>query len=417
MAATGIWQSHGSTVARPNIEAFLSYGFRPFFLGSAAYAVLLMAVWIAWATATSRGFSGDWLPIAGSPYAWHAHELVFGFAGAAIAGFLLTAVPNWTGALPISGPPLGLLFGIWMAGRLVMIASGILASWIPAAVDLAFLPALASVAARQLFVKPSLRNSIFLVLLAVMVSGNALYHATASGLVDLDPLLGPHLALWTLVVMMTIIGGRVIPSFTHNWIYINAPGTPFPRRIAKLDMLAIISVAVTGLGVFFNTAPAWGGTAAIVAAAVNGVRLYLWRGMAARSEPIVWILHAGYFWIVCGLSLVAVALLTNSIALSLAYHAFGAGAAGTMILAIMTRASLGHTGRPIRASWPVVGAYSCVIGAASLRIFVPLLAPRFTAIALTLAGFAWIAAFVIFLIVYARILTTNRVHTKLSANR
>lgn len=414
MASTGFGEWNGRALAKPNFGAFLSYGFRPFFLGAALYAVMLMTVWLIWIAGVSHGYSADWLPVLSSPFAWHAHELVFGFAVAAVAGFLLTAVPNWTGALPVSGMPLAVLFCIWLAGRVTMMLSVAFPAWVPAAVDLVFLPALASVAARQLFVKPSLRNSVFLLLLAVMITGNVLYHGRASGIISVDPLLGPHLGLWTLVVMLTIIGGRVIPSFTHNWININASGSPFPKRIGKLDSLSVGLVVLTGLTFLFELPSILVVPIALAAAACNGVRLWLWRGIAARKEPIVWILHVAYFWIICGLVLIAASQLTVAVAPSLAYHAFGAGAAGTMILAIMTRASLGHTGRPIRAARPIVAAYVCVTLAAAVRVFVPLVLPQAAHLALTFAAFAWIAAYAIFLLVYSVILTTPRVHMKTS---
>lgn len=414
MAVAGFWQlGNRSGMGRPNLDAFLSYGFRPFFLGAALYAVVLMAVWLVFIAATTLGRPTDWLPVSGSQFAWHAHELVYGFAGAAIAGFLLTAVPNWTGALPISGRPLGALFLIWLAGRLTMMASAALPAWLPAACDLVFLPALGGVAARQLLVKPSARNAVFLALLALMFAGNVSYHASVSNIVAVDPLSGPHLALWTIVVMMTIIGGRIIPSFTHNWININAPGEALPRRFAKLDVLSILAAAGTGAAVLAGAPKPWVVAVAAIAAVANGLRLAFWRGIITRREPIVWILHVGYAWIVCGLALTAAAHVAGSIAQTLAYHAFGTGAASTMILAIMTRASLGHTGRPIKAARPIIWAYVCVTLAASARVFIPLVAPQATPLALAIAAVAWIAAFAAFLVVYLPILTTPRVHTKL----
>jgi uncharacterized protein involved in response to NO len=213
--------------------------------------------------------------------------------------------------------------------------------------------------------------------------------------------------------MMTIIGGRIIPSFTHNWINVNAPGEAFPKRLAPLDAISIASVAAAGIAVLAEAPPHAIAALAMIAAAANGLRLWLWRGLATRKEPIVWILHVGYAWIVCGLALTAAAHLTGGIAQSLAYHAFGAGASGTMILAIMTRASLGHTGRPIKAAPAVVWAYACITIAAASRIFLPMTVPQQGSAALILAALAWIAAFAIFTRVYFPILTTPRVHTKL----
>jgi uncharacterized protein involved in response to NO len=401
--------------SKASLGAFFSYGFRPFFLGASVFATLIMAVWLTWIATQAAGGSQQWLPVAGSPYAWHAHEMVFGFAVASVAGFLLTAVPNWTGALPLSGSPLVLLFSVWVAGRVVMAFSGHLPAPIVAGVDLAFLPLLGGFAARQLLVRPAARNLVFLLILSVMIAGNAAYHLATAELVSLDPLAAIRPVLMMLVLMLAIIGGRIVPAFTHNWLHVGHPSRARPMRFVRLDLASVGSIALLVLLQIGGAPDVLVGLVALLSGLANGARLLLWRGWAARKAPIVWILHLGYAWVVAGLLITACAALTGRVPIVLAYHAFGTGAVGTMIMAVMTRASLGHTGRPLVAPRLVVWAYWLVTIAAVLRVAGPALVPQHYAAFLTGAGVAWIVAFALFVVVYAPILTTPRVHTRTAA--
>ncbi len=406
--------SHKSLTWSARTEAFFSYGFRPFFLGASVYTALMMSVWLAVVATATAGVPGYWLPVFGSAISWHAHELVFGFAAAGIAGFLLTAVPNWTGALPLSGAPLAALFLVWFAGRIAMILSAALPYALVAAVDVLFLPLVGGAAAYQLFTRPAARNLVFLLILAALTAGDVVFHAGASGLLSVDPLAAARFSLFVVVSMIAIIGGRIIPAFTHNWMHLNAGHAQMPRRLAWLDALSIISIVVFALMSLGDTPRHWQGLVAVIAALSNGIRLSLWRGWATRTAPIVWILHIGYAWIVIGFSLLAVCAFVPSIPGTLAMHALGAGAIGTMILAVMSRASLGHTGRPIVATQQIVIAYVLVILSAVVRILGPLAVPQFTSAVLALAALAWIAAYALFAVVYAPILTTPRIHSKLA---
>lgn len=398
--------------ARPNLDAVFSYGFRPFFLGAGAYAALAMAGWIVWLAAAGAGWSQEWLPIAGSPFGWHAHEMVFGFAAAAIGGFLLTAVPNWTGALPLSGLPLVLLFATWLLGRLATGFSAGLPYPLVAVIDVLFLPLLGGMAARQLFIRPALRNLVFLVLVAVLTLCNIFFHFGNGGYVAIDPLAPVRAAILVVTLMVAIIGGRIIPAFTHNWLHGNNASAPKPRRSPRLDVFALASLALL-VPLEIAAAPeAVLGVTALVATVSNGARLVLWRGTATRSEPIVWVLHLGYAWIVIGLALRTLAAFTEAVPGAVVTHAFGTGAIGTMILAVMTRASLGHTGRRIIAPRPIVWSYGLVTLAALLRVGAPFLNAELYEPALMIAALSWIGAFAIFVFVYAPILTTQRVHTK-----
>ena len=401
-------------LAAPSFEAFFSYGFRPFFLGAAVFAALMMSVWLAFVASMSSGAAPNWLPVAGSPFAWHAHEMVFGFAAAAMAGFLLTAVPNWTGALPLSGTPLIILFAMWLAGRLAMLVSGLLPSFLVAGLDLIFLPTLGVFAAVQLFVKPAPRNLVFLVLLAIMTIANALFHLATFAFLNVDPLAASRSGMLMVAIMIAIIGGRIVPAFTHNWLHLNDESRGMPRRMAWLDAASIGSIVLFTVTEALQLPALWQGWVALVAALLNAARLLFWRGWSARREPIVWILHLGYAWLVAGLALSAASTLTSTISGSLASHAFGTGAAGTMIMAVMSRASLGHTGRPLVAPPLVVLAYALITLAAMLRVFGPLVVPDHAGETLVAAALAWIAAFSLFAVVYAPILTTPRVHTKIA---
>lgn len=420
MTMTNVWhpsndrQPGTAPGADPSFDAFFSYGFRPFFLGASVYAVVVMAIWLGWVLSLAAGGQGAWLPVAGSPFAWHAHEMILGFAGAAIAGFLLTAVPNWTGALPLSGPPLVILFSVWLAGRLAMATAGLLPFGLAAAIDVAFLPLLGVFAARQLMTKPAPRNLIFLAILAAITSANIAYHLAVLNLIAIDPLAAVRTGLLAVAVMIAIIGGRIIPAFTHNWLHLNAWAGPMPRKIDELDAASILSIVAVLIAKIAAAPLALIGALALLAAALNAVRLVLWRGWATLSEPIVWVLHLGYAWLVAGLLLTGLSSFAGATYDTLASHAIGTGAVGTMILAVMSRASLGHTGRPIKAPPAIVASYLILTLAAALRVIGPLIAPDAAHVAHALAGLLWTTAFALFVWVYAPILTTPRVHSKVA---
>ena len=338
---------------RVSAHALFSYGFRPFFLGAGVYALVVMGIWIVWLSMQMPG----WAMFESSPFAWHAHEMIFGFAAAALAGFLLTAVPNWTGALPLSGAPLMLLVAVWLLGRMAMLAAGLLGPVTVAVVDLAFLPLLGVSAARQLFVKPAARNVMLLAILAALLGANVAYHLASNGIWPGHEFSGLRFALMLLVLMIAIIGGRVIPAFTHNWLHLNSASARMPQRLTWLDAAAIVGVALVAV-LQLLPAPEWvQGCIALFAAAVNAARLFLWRGARTWQAPIVFVLHVGYAWLVVGLLLMSAAAFSSGLPSIPAEHAFGAGAVATMIMAIMTRASLGHTGRAIIAPKAVEAAY------------------------------------------------------------
>lgn len=389
-----------------------SHAFRPFFLAAGSYAVIALAAWLGWIGIHAAGGALLSITIAEPPHLWHAHEMVFGYGAAAVGGFLLTAVPSWTGAPHSRGRMLMLMFGLWLAGRAAMWSTALVQPALPFFLDLAFLPVLGFAAARQLAVQPALRNAIFLSLILAFFSGNLLFHLGRLDLFDGGMETGVKLGLGTLIVMIVVIGGRVIPAFTTNALRRRGvPEDRLPVRRAPIDLAALVlSAAVFGFQAFALDDALIGWTAA-GAGAANALRLAGWRSLATLSEPIVWVLHLGYAWIVAGFTLLATALLLGHGSEYGALHAFGTGAAGTMILAVMSRAALGHTGRAVAASRPLVAAFVLVSVAALLRSCGPTFAPGLYNEIMLASGAAWIAAYSIFTVKFAPILLGPRVRT------
>ncbi len=390
------------------LAVLFSHAFRPFFLAAGAYGVVALLAWFFWIAIHAAGAAPVYMTISEPPHLWHAHEMVFGFATAAAGGFLLTAVPSWTGAARSRGPALAVLFGFWLAGRIAMWATALLPTGAVMAVDLLFLPALGFAAARQLAVQPAARNVVFLSLILVLFLSNLLFHLDRLEMLEHGMIQGTRLGLGTLVVMIIVIGGRVIPGFTKNALRRQGIEENLPVRRAPVDMACLVlsTAVVILLALGLDGVPV--GMVALGAAGANAVRLAGWRGLATLGQPVLWVLHLGYAWIVVGFALLATALLLdwpNEVA---ALHAFGTGAAGSMVLGIMTRAALGHTGRPIVASRPIAAAYLLVSLAALARTFGPTLAPNFYNELMLAAGAAWIAAFALFTLIFAPILLKPR---------
>ena len=395
-------------VARIQDMAVFGYGFRPFFLLAGFYAALTVPLWLA---ASTAGLSWDSIWTTAWPRGlWHAHEMVFGFAAASVGGFLLTAIPGWTGATPCAGAQLMRLAALWVAGRVALWMAGVVPPWLVATVDLAFLPALAWVIMGSLTAQKTRRNRIFLALIGLLAVANGLIHLAAHGYVS--PALGIELALNILAMMIVIIGGRVIPAFTRSALA--ADGREDAVRAApSWDVLAPASVGLVALAdvvrsVWPEYTPA-AGTVAFVAACINGWRMSSWAPWHTVRKPILWVLHLGYAWLVVGLIAKAAAALSGFDATA-AVHVLGVGMIGTMPLAIMTRAGLGHTGRPLVVGRATVVAYGLVSIAAVVRVWAALMGEPMSL--LFVAAAAWTAAFAIFSIVYWPILTRPRVDGK-----
>jgi uncharacterized protein involved in response to NO len=388
------------------MTTFFSHGFRPFFLFAGLYAVVGMAAWMVW-----MGLADGGLPTDVPPYQWHAHEMLFGYTVAALAGFLLTAAPNWTGKPPLAGAPLALLAGVWVLGRLAIWLSAVLpAAWMAAA-DLAFLPLLLVFVFRTLS-GGSPRHYVFLGILAGLIAANVMVHLEWLGLTEDTARAGFGLALDVFIVLITVIGGRVVPAFTRNAMRKANPGDgndadPLAVRpwLDRLSILSVLAVLVAGQMAPGSAAVGW---LALAAAVLSGLRLAGWRGWRAKGQPIVWVLHLAYGWLVAGLAFRGLALAFDIMAETTALHVLTVGAVGTMTLAIMTRAALGHTGRDIKASPAITFAYLLISAATVLRVGGPLMMPDLQLAAVILAGAAWCLAFAVFTVVYWPILTGPR---------
>lgn len=380
--------------------ALLGYGFRPFFLAAGLAAITLIP-W--WASSLTLGVP---LPSAWPASLWHAHEMLFGFIGAALAGFLLTAVPSWTSERGFAGWPLALLAGVWLLGRFFVATASHWPLAVSAAADLAFLPALAAVLAPPLL-RSRNRNAKLLVVLAALCTVNAtFYWALARG----NPafarsalLAGVDLVL----LLVTIIGGRIVPAFTNSALKQQGRDATF-RTWWALDAAAVTAMVGVLLIDMVSPGGRFAGAMALVAAVAQALRLSQWRSSRTLRLPIVWILHVAYAWLPVGLALKAIALLADS-GMGVSWmHALTIGAAATMILAVMTRASLGHTGRPLIVTPTVVLAYVALTAATLVRVFGPRTSLLSYAQVINLAAILWTSAFVLFLFVYVPILVRPR---------
>lgn len=383
--------------------AVFSVGFRPFFLLAGIWAALAMALWIAMLTGRLS------LPSVFDPVAWHAHELIFGYGGAVVAGFLLTAIPNWTGRLPVTGKPLALLAATWVAGR-VAVAFGEPAGAGPVAlIDLSFLAALTAIVAREIIAGKNRRNLPVLALCLVFLAGNAAFHwaAWAGGAAAGGA--GARLGIGALVILISLIGGRVVPSFTRNWLAKRAAGAlPVPMGRFDAGVLAT-GAAALALWVPLPDSPAVGALLLALGVA-HFLRLSRWAGWRCGSEPLVWVLHLAYFFVPLGFLLVGGAIVAPGLLpASGVLHGWLAGAVGLMTLAMMTRASLGHSGRALRAGWVEIAVYLLILTATLARIAAGFGGPAWL---LHLAGTAWIAGFSLFAVAYWPILTRPRVGAK-----
>lgn len=333
------------------------------------------------------------LPSAMPPATWHAHELLFGYAPAAVAGFLLTAVPNWTGRLPLRGWALAALAGIWLAGRLALGGSAWIGAAAAAVIDCMFLAALAAAILRELVAGRNWRNLPVVAALTVLLVANALDHAQGLGAAQLGAT-GQRLAIAALVVLLSLIGGRIVPSFTRNWLA-QRGAKHLPSPFGAVDR-ASIAATVAALAVWVLQ-PFASATAFLLAGAagLQAVRAARWQGQQTLAEPLLWVLHVGYFWVPAGLALQAAAA-WGAVPPAVATHALTIGAIATMTVAVMSRATLGHTGRQLRARPALTAAFLLLQTAALARIASALLTGG-SGILLFAAAAAWVGAYLMFL--------------------
>lgn len=375
----------------------LRLGFRPFYLGTALLACLAVPLWIAIFLGRIQ------VPLPMSPLLWHAHEMLFGFAAGVVVGFLLTAVKAWTGLETARGPLLGALALLWLAARL---ASLVAPYAVYATLDMLLLPAVAAVLLRVLIKAGNKRNIPLICLLLLMAAANLVFHLSVLGIVAVPAVSALYAELALILMVVSVITGRVVPMFTRNvtpGLVINMP------RKFELSLLAVTAVALA-LWVFAAPAPVVL-VASLAAGVMHAVRLWKWHPQVTLKRPILWILHASYAWLPLGFVLLALAQL-GWVVPSLAVHAFAVGVIGGLIIGMVTRTARGHTGRPLQPSRGEVVAYALVMLAAVLRVLVPAVQPAWYAYALEGAACLWAIAFAIYLVIYTPWLMRTRLDGK-----
>jgi uncharacterized protein involved in response to NO len=373
--------------------ALFANSFRPFFLLGAIQAGLAILVWLP-------VFTGEIsLTSAFAARDWHVHEMLYGYLPAAMTGFLFTAIPNWTGRLPIRGMPLAVLVAVWGAGRLIVTFSAETGWLIALLVDASFLALVAAAAAREILAGSNWRNLPVVLLALALLAGNIAFHLEAhvNGSADY----GIRIGIAVVVLLIALIGGRIIPSFTRNWLVKENPGR-LPVPFGRFDM---VTVAISAAALVAWIARPEGdvtGVALAFAGLAHVVRLSRWAGDRTFRERLLLILHVGYAFVPLGF-LIGAAASFGVVPASAGIHAWMVGAAGTMTLAVMTRATLGHTGQPLTASRATQAIYAAIVIAALARICAAL-DPAYGNGLLHLAALAWVAAFFGFAVSYGPLL-------------
>lgn len=384
--------------------SLFAYGFRSNFLLAGLAALLLVPIWaVSFAAGTSLGTGWP-------PTLWHAHEMLFGFIAVAIAGFMLTAVPSWTGQKGFAGTPLVALAAIWLSARLLIASSGLWPAWIPAAADLAFLPFLAVLVMIPLL-RSRNRNSPLLVVLALLWIANLVFHVA---LIRKDAPLARHaliVGIDIVLVLVTVVGGRIVPAFTTAALRQRGVNAAVGSRPA-LTVIAVAMMAAVAASDALRPHSRLAGWIAASAAIAQLLRLMQWRGLRTLRQPIVWVLHLAYAWLPLGLALKAAALLGGYGMAAFWLHALTIGALTTMITAVMTRAALGHTGRPLVVHPSITVAYALLTAAALTRVFGLAVSGLSYPTVILWAALFWTMAFALFVGVYAPILWGPRADGK-----
>lgn len=384
--------------------ALFDYGFRPFFLLSGLYALAIVPVWLFRFAHASTPFGA--LP---AMY-WHSHEMIYGFVMAAIAGFLLTAVPSWTGARGFAGRPLIAAVVLWLLGRLAMSAVGSVPFWLTATAELALIPMLLALLAPPIFRNANRNAPLLGVLTVLWLIDGAFLVALSRG----DAALAGgamRVAIDFVLILVTVIGGRIVPAFTGNALRARGETvTVITRRPVEVAViLLMVAIAVADA---FAPDSMLSGSLALLAAVVHVLRISGWRSFRTSGQPILWVLHVGYAWLPVGLAMKAAALLAEADWAMKWQHALTIGVFATMILAVMTRSSLGHTGRPLVVPRAITFAYVVLILSTVLRVFGVALFPGHYLLTVSVSGLAWMSCFAIFVAVYAPILWRPRADGK-----
>jgi len=398
MSATTVTPARPERIPVPRFRAhrgwsILSAGFRPFFLLGAIFAAIAVLIWLPF-------FYGELtLATTLAPRDWHIHEMLYGYLPAVITGFLFTAIPNWTGRLPIQGTPLLTLVIVWLAGRFCVAFSAD-TGWLAALlIDCSFLLLVALAATREILAGRNWRNLNVVVLLSLLLAGNVAFHLEAhrNGAADY----GMRAGIAVVILLIGMIGGRIIPSFTRNWLVRENPGR-LPAPFNRVDMAIVAVSAVTLLLWVLRPQGAATGAMLALAGCLHLVRLARWAGDRTTKERLVLVLHVGYFFVPVGFLLTAAAAF-QLVPASAGSHAWMAGAAGIMTLAVMSRATLGHSGQKLTASRATQAIYGAALIAVTARICA-VLHPAWSDALLHLAALAWAAAFLGFAVAFGRLL-------------
>jgi len=374
--------------------AFLSHGFRPFFFLGSCFAVLAIPLWLA---AYTHGYA-----IGDDAMRWHMHEMAFGYLAVIVAGFLMTAIPNWTGRLPVMGLPLLFFVLVWISGRIAMFASN---GIVVAAIDSAFLILLAGFAWREVLSGKNWRNLPICLFVSLFALGNILFHLEPD--FDLPVGIGQRVGLAIAVMLMSLIGGRIIPSFTINWMK-KSGVRPLSSPFGPFDKTVLLATGLTMIGWIAAPDQVFAGLALLIVGGLHLVRLARWRGWVTFAEPLVVILHIAYAWLVAALLAMGSAIVRPDLVTpSLALHVLTAGAIGQLTMAVMTRASLGHCGRALEAGFGTVAIYALIFLGAMTRVAGPFTALDYSLV-MTVSGALWISGFLLFAILYGPMLFTPR---------
>lgn len=385
--------------------ALLTLAFRPFFLAAGLWSIVALCLWVAMLSA------GLVLPTRFGPLGWHIHEMLFGFVMAAIAGFLLTAIPNWTQRVPVNGSPLAVLAGLWLVGRAACLLSALIPPWLSIAADISFPFALIVIIAREIISAGNWRNLSIIAPISVLGAANLLMHLEANG-IAVPAGLGWRLGLAATIILISVIAGRIVPTFTGNWL----TKRHSPQQSEPLELPAPHGwVDSAALGSLHAGLLAWAivpafrgvGILLLLAAAINLWRLLRWRGMATVPEPLLLVLHIAYAWVALGAALLGLTALGFRLPLGAAIHALTVGAIGTMILAMMTRVTRGHTGHALSANRMTVVMYLFISLAAIARVVAGFFGEWLMPLLLISASL-WTAAFALFACCYGPMLLRAR---------
>ena len=380
---------------------FMSYAFRPFFLLNGLFAIATISVWL-------MALHGIGLaPIPATMLYWHGHEMVVGFGMAAMAGFVLTAVATWTDRPPLQGKLLGILVCSWLLGRLAMMAATQLPYWLLASVDTFFPFLLAFLVGREVVGGNSRRNYPIVGIALILAILNLLYHLGVMRIMPGMDRLALYFLIHLMLLMITVIAGRIIPNFTANWL--RAQGHErLPENHPLTDGITVAATLAIGVSVSLTPFGPVTGILALVAALSHAVRLARWRGLATTSEPLLFVLHVAYLWLPVGYALTALAAFGLVFPATAALHALTMGAIGNMILAVTSRVALAHTGRSLHAPRIIVISYAILNAAVVARVLGPLNSGLYVEM-IDLSAFGWIVTFAIFTGVFWPILTRPRV--------